>query len=123
MFVNKLKNLIMKKILYKSLVISSLLFISSCTDKTSICIEEIKICLSDKLGEECFSKSVNKYCGTNFDPSKNQWWYDMQNWAKESETNKNKLIQLSKSLNDEATKLMNKDLKEIAGVIEKDILR
>ena len=47
----------------------------------------------------------------------------MQNWAKESETNKNKLIQLSKSLNDEATKLMNRDLKKLAGWIEKDILR
>ena len=113
----------MKKILYTFLLISPLLFIYSCTDKASICIEEIKICLSDKLGEECFSKSVNKYCGTNFDTSKNQWWYDMQDWAKESETNKNKLIQLSKSLNDEATKLMNKDLKRASRAIEEDILK
>jgi len=112
----------MKKLLYLTLLTVGLF---SCADKTDICVEQIKNCINNKTdgGEACFSKAMNQYCGTDFDVYTNQWWYDMQDWVKESESNKNKLIKLSDKLKEEATDKGYKDLIWIAEeAIDEDLL-
>jgi len=87
------------------------------------CINDIKDCMFNEGGEICFSKAINKYCGTSFDVTKNQWWYDMQNWAKSSKSNFDKLSRLSELLKKEAKDKGSNDLKWIAfEAIDEDIL-
>ena len=87
------------------------------------CIDDIKDCMFDEGGEICFSEAINKYCGTSFDVTKNQWWYDMQNWVKSSKSNFDKLSRLSELLKKEAKDKGSKDLKWIAfEAIDEDIL-
>ena len=112
----------MKKLFYLTLFTVGFF---SCTDRTDICVSQIKDCINNKTGggEECMSKAVNQYCGTDFDPSTNQWWYDMQSWVKESESNKNKLIKLSAKLKEEATDKGYKELRWVAEeAIDEDLL-
>ena len=53
----------------------------------------------------------------------NDWWYDMQDWAKESEKNKKKLIELSNQLKGQAKDTGFWALMEVAeDFIEDDIL-
>ena len=94
----------------------------SCRNKTDVCIEKIKICISEKNGEQCFANAVNEYCGVGFDTSKNQWWQDISTWSGESDSNKQKLITLTSDIKDEATKLSSQELNEIGKMISKDIL-
>ena len=101
----------MKKLLYLTILIFSL---SSCVDEEEKCIDQIKSCIINKGGEVCISTAINEYCGTNFDPHYNEWWYEMQDWAKESDLNKKKLIKLANKIEKEAEKTVSKELDHIA---------
>jgi len=109
----------MKKLLYLTLLTVGLF---SCADRTDICLEQIKDCKALDGGKECVLKAMNQYCGTDFDVSTNQWLYDMQDWVKESESNKNKLIKLCDKLKEEATDKGYKDLRWIAEDFEEGLL-
>ena len=111
----------MKKLLYLTLLIIGLM---SCTDSADVCVNQIKDCIDTKsYPEECISKALNQYCGTDFNTSRNEWWYEMKDWAKKSKKNKEKLITLSEKLKEEAKDKGYKKLRLVAEeAIDNDIL-
>ena len=109
----------MKKIIYISLL--TVLF--SCTESEDTAVEQIKICCSDWLGEECLSKAYNQYCGVDFDPSTDKWWYEMKDWAAESQSNRDKINRLTERLREEIAYEHYDRLRDVADGYSKDILK
>ena len=109
----------MKKIIYLSLL--TVLF--SCTESEDTAVEQIKICCSDWLGEECLSKAYNQYCGVDFDPSTDNWWYEMKDWAAESQLNRDKINRLTERLREQIAYEHYDRLRDVADGYSKDILK
>ena len=101
----------------KKLSIIILCFFScNFSDKTETAVGVIKECIregviQDQLQEYepdielCICNAINVYCGTDFDTSVNQWWYDIQDWVNLEKTNYNSLLSLSTALIDEGKKM------------------
>ena len=110
----------------KKTLLISLLYLLSCDmiDNTEATVGDIKECIREaKVQEElreyepdvegCICDAINMYCGTSFDTNLNQWWYDMQDWAKSDTNNYNTLLALSTALIDEGKKMEDALSKEL----------
>ena len=123
----------------KQLILIIFLLFCSCNNNNNLnsTVEFIKSCWvhgpnefefqGEKITEKncceaCVSLAINKYCGVEFNVLKNQWWFDMRKWIKESDNNKNKIILLQEKLNQEAVKMGDRGFKKMSNNLIKDLI-